>query len=53
MKVNIGAKKGACENCGQYTSELFPVFIQGRTVIGKCDYWCKACLMNRSNQRLK
>jgi hypothetical protein len=39
-----------CKNCGRKEEEeelLFPVFIEGQTKVGKCEYWCKKCLRNR------
>jgi hypothetical protein len=47
MKVDVGTKKGTCGNCNQYRNELFPVFIEGHTEVGKCEYWCKECLKNK------
>ena len=39
---------GLCKNCGRKKEELLPVFIEGQTSVGKCEYWCKDCLRNRS-----
>jgi hypothetical protein len=27
--------------------QLSPLFIEGRTPAGKCEYWCKECLANK------
>lgn len=41
---------GMCDNCGRKKVELLPVFIEGRTRVGKCEYWCIECLRNRNLQ---
>ena len=39
---------GICNNCGRKSEEeRFPVFVEGHTKAGKCEYWCKECLSNR------
>ncbi|MDP8941961.1 MAG: hypothetical protein M3M84_05420 [Thermoproteota archaeon] len=43
-KIN---SSGICDNCARKSEELFPVFVEGHTRAGKCEYWCKECLMNR------
>jgi hypothetical protein len=43
------SSSGVCNNCGRKSEEeeLFPVFVEGHTKAGKCEYWCKECLSNR------
>ncbi|MFL6359208.1 MAG: hypothetical protein ACJ71K_12410 [Nitrososphaeraceae archaeon] len=44
---SMANNESICNNCGRKMEELFPVFIEGRTKAGKCEYWCKECLGNR------
>ena len=47
MSVASNNGGSTCNNCGRKKEELFPVFIEGHTKAGECEYWCKECLMNR------
>ena len=49
MMMSVASNNGGsiCNNCGRKKEELFPVFIEGHTKAGECEYWCKECLMNR------
>ena len=40
--------RGLCKNCGRIKDDLYPVFIEGQTSVGKCEYWCKECLSNKN-----
>ena len=45
--MSMANSSGICNNCGRKREELFPVFVEDHTKPGKCEYWCKECLMNR------
>ena len=49
-KDSADAGGGICNNCKQYKSILFPVFIDHHTEAGKCEYWCKVCLADKKRQ---
>ena len=40
--------RGLCKNCGRIKDDLLPVFIEGQTSVGKCEYWCKECLIDKN-----
>jgi len=51
-EIDMNNNSGICPKCNQYKNELFPVFIEGRTQFGKCEYLCKECLRMVKNSKI-